>query len=157
MAIYSASYFEPENHHGSMISISRSSPKSFQVDSHLPFLAPSQQLLEDWKKNQLTEAEYTGRYRQQLQQSWLQVNSWLSSLTPEADCTLLCWEKAGEFCHRNLVMQMVRKHRPECYGGRDAPVIPGLRCLKCQSILITGLDQSYCPGCREWLTTPKSD
>ena len=118
MAIYSASYFEPENHHGLLVSISRSHPRSFKVDSQLPFLAPSQSLLEDWKHHQLTETEYTERYRQELQQSWSQILPWLVSLTPEGDCTLLCWEKAGEFCHRNLAMKLIRKHRPDCYGGR---------------------------------------
>ncbi|NJM67808.1 MAG: DUF488 domain-containing protein [Acaryochloris sp. RU_4_1] len=156
MPIYSASYFERQNHHGLLISISRSQPQSFQVDSRLPFLAPSQALLEDWKKTQLTEAGYTLRYRQQLQEAWPQVSSWLASLSLEVNCTLLCWEKKGEFCHRNLAMSMIRKHRPDCYGGRDMPVIPGLGCPKCQSILIPGVDQSYCLRCREWRITPTS-
>lgn len=154
MAIYSASYFEPENHHGALVAISRSHPRSFQVDTKLPFLAPSQALLDDWKHHQLTESEYTERYRQELQQSWPQVNSWLASLTPEGDSTLLCWEKAGEFCHRNLAMQVVRKHRPDCYGGRDISADPGLKCPSCQSLVIPGVDQSYCPRCGEWIATP---
>ena len=144
MTIYSASYFQPENHHGSSISISRSHPRSFQVDTRLSFLAPSQALLDNWKHHQLTEADYTERYRHELQQVWPQVESWLISLTPESDCTLLCWEKAGEFCHRNLAMQMIRKHRPDCYGGRDMSADPGLRCPNCQSMVIPGIDQSYC-------------
>ncbi|WP_261892272.1 DUF488 family protein, N3 subclade [Acaryochloris marina] len=73
--LYSASYFEPRNHHGLLVSISRSHPRSFQVDTKLPFLAPSQGLLDDWKHHQLTEAGYTDRYRQELQQAWPQVNS----------------------------------------------------------------------------------
>ncbi|KAI9129387.1 DUF488 family protein [Acaryochloris sp. CCMEE 5410] len=154
MAIYSASYFEPQNHHGSLISISRSHPRSFKVDAWLSFLAPSQRLLDDWKHNQLNEEEYTDRYRQELQQSWPQVNSWLTSLTAERDCTLLCWEKAGEFCHRNLAMKAIRKHRPDCYGGCDITADPGLRCPSCQSLVIPGVDQCYCPRCGEWIPTP---
>jgi uncharacterized protein YeaO (DUF488 family) len=148
MAIYSASYFQPENHHGSLVSISRSHPKAFQVDAHLSFLAPSQALLKDWKHQQLTEEDYTQRYRQEIQQSWLKVSGWLDSLTPEINCTLLCWEKKGEFCHRNLVMAMVRKHKPDCYGGCDVAAIPGLLCPKCQSLIIPGLE-SYCQRCEE--------
>ena len=152
--LYSASYFEPQNHHGSLVSISRSHPRSFQVDDQLPFLAPSQRLLDDWKHHQLTEEGYIDRYRQELQQAWPQVNSWLASLTPEGDCTLLCWEKAGEFCHRNLAMKVVRKHRPDCYSGRDISTDPSLQCPKCQSPIIPGIDQSFCPECREWIPTP---
>lgn len=33
--IYTASYFQPENHHGKLISISRSEPKGFKVDGKL--------------------------------------------------------------------------------------------------------------------------
>jgi uncharacterized protein YeaO (DUF488 family) len=156
MAIYTASYFQPENHHGSLVSISRSHPRFFQVNSHLPFLAPSETLLKAWNRGYLTEAAYIDRYRNELQQSWPQVNGWLASLTPVVDCTLLCWERSGEFCHRNLVMQVIRKHRSDCYGGCDIPVNVGLLCAKCQSPIIPGVDRCYCSPCEKWMVTPKS-
>jgi uncharacterized protein YeaO (DUF488 family) len=150
MAIYTASYVEPKHHHGSLISISRSQPKGFRVADNLSFLAPSAELLEDWKQ-QHDEVGYTQRYREQLASSWEQVKFWLDSLTPTENSTLLCWERQGEFCHRNLVAQMVQRHRPDCYGGQDIAKVAIPRCKKCNTRLIPGLDASYCPHCHEWI------
>jgi len=116
--LYTASYFEPVHHHGKKVAISRSSPKEFKADSQLDFLAPSAELLVDWKNKKIDEAEYTERYRGQIKQSWKQVKAWLDSLNPKEDITLLCWEKTG-FCHRNLVAKLVKHYRPDCFRGCD--------------------------------------
>jgi uncharacterized protein YeaO (DUF488 family) len=150
MSIYTASYFEPEFHHGKLISISRSQPKGFRVAGNLPFLAPSVKLLEAWKQQKVDEAGYVQRYREQIAASWITVKGWLDALKPAEDSTLLCWERQGEFCHRNLVAHFVQKHRPDCYGGRDIVRVGMPECKKCSAEVILGLDSSYCPRCQEW-------
>ncbi len=89
--LYTASYFEPSHHHGEKVAISRSLPKGFKADGRLDFLAPSRELLSDWKNEKINEVEYTARYRVQIKQNWQQVKVWLDSLSSKKDLTLLCW------------------------------------------------------------------
>jgi uncharacterized protein YeaO (DUF488 family) len=151
MSIFTASYFQPEFHHGKLISISRSQPKSFRVADTLSFLVPSAELLADWKQQAIDEAAYIQRYREQIAAAWKTVKGWLDTLKPAEDSTLLCWEQKGEFCHRNLVAQLVQKHRPDCYGGRDIVRVGMPECKKCGADVIPGLDASFCPTCQEWV------
>lgn len=117
--IYTASYFQPEYHHGRLISISRTVPKDFEVADRLDFFVPHAALLRDWKAKIIDETAYIDRYRIQIKQSGGQIRSWLNGLDKHTDQTLLCWEKKGAFCHRNLVIKLIRHYRLDCYGGRD--------------------------------------
>jgi len=148
--LYTASYFAPEHHHGRLLSISRSVPKGFKVDGLLEFLAPNAQLLSLWQAKSIDEDEYCKRYRLQLKESWQQVLSWLKSLDKNTTATLLCYEPKGAFCHRNLVAKLVRKHRPEIFGGCDVRRVEIPKCSLCQVELIIGLDANFCSGCRTW-------
>jgi len=116
--IYTASYFKPKSHYGTLVCISRSAPTWFNADHSLSFFTPSTSLLRHWKKNQ-DESYYRERFREQIIENKVRVNSWLQELVPDQDQTLLCWEKPGEFCHRNLVGLLVAKYRPDCWGGAD--------------------------------------
>jgi len=149
--LYTASYFEPKHHHGRKLSISKSVPKGFKVDGSLSFLVPSSQLLTDWKVGQISEDEYTQRYRVQIKQSWSDVTTWLNNLAPQPQTTLLCWERQGEFCHRNLVARLVEKYRPDCFGGRDVARVEMEKCAHCGSELCPGLDASFCRSCKIWI------
>lgn len=150
MAIYTASYFEPTHQHGRLIAISHSIPKGFKVQKQLKFLAPAPELLQDWQQGQTDQGGYIRRYRAQINADWKQVKQWLESLKTEPDMTLLCWERKGEFCHRNIVAQLLQKHRPECWGGRDVLKVVMPLCPKCFSTVYPGLDNNYCPRCRSW-------
>jgi len=135
--IYTASYFEPNRHHGKLLSISRSIPQGFQVEGRLEFFIPIADLLQDWKKQRIGKVEYTDRYREQIKANLKTIQAWLSDLDPKEDMTLLCWERSGKdrtlvssqgksqlneeqpFCHRNLVIKLVYRFRLDCYGGTD--------------------------------------
>ena len=148
--LYTASYFEPEHHHGKLLSISRSVPKGFKIDGALDFLAPNAQLLKGWSGKSIDEAAYCERYRSQLKESWQQVSSWLASLNKKTTATLLCYEPSGAFCHRNLVALLVKKHRLGVFGGSDVRRVEIPKCSLCQAELIVGLDSCFCPSCRTW-------
>jgi hypothetical protein len=120
--IYSASYFQSENHHGSRISISRSEPPKIAVDGKLAIFVPEQSILFDYKHGRIDTEGYINRYREQMRRSLPQIRAWLDGLDPSVDMTLLCWEKAGQFCHRNLAIAFVERYRPDCFGGRDIAV-----------------------------------
>lgn len=148
--LYTASYQEPAHHHGLLLSISRSIPACFKTDDKLEFLMPNAQLLVDWKATRLSEAEYVERYREQVKQSWQEVKAWLDNLDPKPDRTLLCWERKGKFCHRNLIAKLVQKYRPDCFGGCDVIRVEMPLCKHCYSEMIPGLDANYCAGCNIW-------
>ena len=156
--IYSASYFEPQYHLGLLISISRSEPQSIKPDGKLDFFAPGAELLILYKKKLIDQDEYINRYRKQTKANWNKITEWLKNLDPKPDYTLLCWEKKGEFCHRNLVMRIVQKYRPDCYGGKDRIKFEMPKCPSCLSEMIPALitnknkyaDAHFCYKCKKY-------
>lgn len=122
--LYTASYFEPEHWHGQIYSISRSKPKDIWVDGEIDLFKPSAALLKWWKDSAQDGAarkQYSTQFFAELDPDG--VKSWLSQFDrlkhQELDKTLLCWEKAGDFCHRNLVAMVIQKHTPWAIGGTD--------------------------------------
>ncbi|MDF0591721.1 DUF488 family protein, N3 subclade [Candidatus Methanocrinis natronophilus] len=87
------------------VAISRTQPKGWTGRIYGP-LAPSWRLLQAAKRGEIDEAEYSRRYREEV----------LSRLDPAAvyadlgeDAVLLCWERAGAFCHRRLVAEWLEE------------------------------------------------
>ena len=87
------------------VAISRTRPKGWTGRVYEP-LAPSWRLLQEAKSGEIDESEYTRRYREEV----------LSKLDPAAvradlgeDAVLLCWERAGAFCHRRLVAEWLEE------------------------------------------------
>ncbi len=124
--LYCASYNQPENHHGRLISISCTIPKGIEVAGHLDFFKPTEDLLKWWKTSPQDDkawAEYTSQFWATLADRKAQILEWVHALEkkPSQDITLLCWEKAGDRCHRNLVARLLQKHCPESFGGCDVP------------------------------------
>lgn len=86
------------------VAISVYSPPGYKGLS-MTTLAPSKDILFEYKKNP-DEEKYTQAYMQQLNMLTPEaVYNILHKLTCGKDCVLLCYEKTGSFCHRNLVAQ----------------------------------------------------
>lgn len=117
--IYSASFFEPKHHYGKLISIARSEPTAIKIDGKLEIFVPSKKLLLDYDCKAIDHFEYIDRYREEMRPKLPQIRAWINSLDPKVDLTLACWEKQGNFCHRNLAISFVESWRPDCFGGRD--------------------------------------
>lgn len=133
--LYCASYHQPENQHGQLISISLSTPPGVTVAGCLDIFKPSPDLLKWWKtsaKNDAAWTEYTSWFWALLAERKDSILSWIHSLgrRPEQDMTLLCWEKAGTYCHRNLVARLLQKHCPDLFGGCDVPQFQIGDCVK---------------------------
>lgn len=88
---------------GTGVCIALRHPDNFKGACYPP-LFPKWSFLSKYFKDGDKEA-YTREYRRQI----------LSKLNPEKvysdlkDSTLLCWEPAGEFCHRRLVAQWLEE------------------------------------------------
>jgi hypothetical protein len=133
--LYTASYFETQNHHGQLISISRSRPKNFTHLPTLDFFTPSQELLDFWHKRtktaQLEEIsalweQYQSGFFKLIDTRMSQIEEWISTLNPSQDYTLCCWEKTTDKipnCHRNDVGGLLSAMAPELWGGFDVPAL----------------------------------
>ena len=88
------------------ISISRFTPKWFEEDYNALELAPSKELLLETKAGNVTDEEYTKRYKEET----------LSKLNPGViakkykDSIFLCYESSDDFCHRQLVADWLREN-----------------------------------------------
>lgn len=101
----SAHRFDPARY--CLVSISRFAPKGwegFQVRT----LAPSACLLREFKSGAIDEAGYTDCYMDYLDSIGVRSDFKVMALWAQGrDIVLLCYEKAGAFCHRRLLAQWV--------------------------------------------------
>jgi uncharacterized protein (DUF488 family) len=74
---------------------------------HLPDFAPTQEILDDFKKNKGFWAEYERRFVALMVER--RINETTSKLLRNRDC-LLCSEDTPEHCHRRLVAEQIQKH-----------------------------------------------
>jgi len=88
-----------------LVSISLYPPSYLKSQiSHAPELAPSKKLLADYKNGLVNDEQYTEIY----------INETLSKLNPAEifkkydGKVFLCFEKTGDFCHRNIVSKWLR-------------------------------------------------
>lgn len=88
-----------------LISISRMCPKGIKVKMYGK-LAPSAELLRDYKSGLMAWADYTERYKSET----------LSKLDPHVvakelgeNAILLCYEKSNDNCHRHIVAEWLRE------------------------------------------------
>lgn len=111
MKIYT-SYFARTNkipEEFTKIGIARYLPEFFAKDESchwMPALAPSPELLRTGKNNQ-DKSEYIRRYKAEV----------LGVLNPDEvvkhighNGVLMCYEREGDFCHRNLIADWLRDH-----------------------------------------------
>ena len=74
---------------------------------HMPELGPSGALLGLWKKEQITEEEYSYIYLDLLTKRNLSPEVIIEMLPN--DCYLICYEKPYEFCHRRILADYIQK------------------------------------------------
>ena len=93
-----------------LVCVSRKYPWFIKRDKmdHLPQLAPSQKLLNDWKNDKISWEEYEKRYRQeQSTPAFMRAIYWIGLKHAQGDIVrLMCWEKNPP-CHRFLLKDMI--------------------------------------------------
>ena len=100
-----------------LICISRYIPKWVDKDSmlHLISLAPSEQLLKDYKANKVTEEQYKEQYIKSLDEN-IGLGNLLNyfkeieqdSIKNNIDVYLICYEAPDKFCHRHLLADLLK-------------------------------------------------
>ena len=116
MKIHVASFFEPENHAGRLFSIAVSQPKGFNLP-RVKCLVPSWKLVSRFRRGKIDEEGYSRQYEEQvlkhLTPTILRRHVLMLTNNTMKEVTLLCWEKEGEFCHRVLVYEWLKKWKKE--------------------------------------------
>lgn len=74
---------------------------------------PTWDMVNGYNAGLISRTIYTNRYRDLLVERWHPVKRWLDSLDADRDLTLCCWEPAGDFCHRQLVLLLINNWRPD--------------------------------------------
>jgi uncharacterized protein (DUF488 family) len=77
---------------------------------HLPDLAPTQDILDDFVKTKGAWSEYARRFAELMETR--RVADTLQGKLLDCDC-LLCSEDTPEHCHRRLVAEHLREHWPD--------------------------------------------
>ncbi len=98
------------------VSIARTAPRFVKGALPYPYLAPTKELFQGWKKGYYNEFDYKDIFERDVLNHVPQhdVLSDLLELTKSKKIVLLCWEKSGSFCHRHLVSDWFKKGGYEC-------------------------------------------
>ena len=99
------SYFRNFKRVPNPIAISRGVPKWYTGNT-CDLLAPSWELLNGIHDGSVTKLQYTTRYLKELIDRGLTKDR-LKEIIPDG-CTLLCWEKPEDFCHRHIVAYILK-------------------------------------------------
>ena len=94
------------------ICVSLSYPHFVKRESmrHLPILAPTRDLLQDWKAGYITWSTYESRFREEIASN-PQAMTTLKAIANgarERDIRLLCFEKPPKNCHRFILIDLVK-------------------------------------------------
>ena len=120
--LYTASFYHPEHWKGTVYRISRAHPRGQTTKWETqPFLYPSRQLLDEYRHGVGDFDGLTLRYREELETNYnweADFQDWLGLLSPEEDFTLLCFEPAGEPCHRRVAAAWLLEKIPELGTGQ---------------------------------------
>ena len=98
------------------ISIARTKPFWTGAIQEMGLLAPSEDLVKDWKFDRISQSDYIKRYNHEINRKFdpddfkSMFRDWIYSNS----CTLLCWEKSGSFCHRHLLARILIKSGIPC-------------------------------------------
>lgn len=104
--IWTSSYARCGTHENAL-SISASCPPFYEGPVRLD-LAPSWKMIGDYKTGVIDEDEYSKQYIRLLQQRYLTPKNIYWSL-PHGTI-MLCYEKAGDFCHRRVLASWLEEH-----------------------------------------------
>ena len=120
--LYTASFYEPAHWTGTRYRISRSHPRGRKADwGTLPALYPSRALLSAYRRGEIGFAELDAAYRVELDAALerdVAFRALMEGLPGAGDLTLLCFEAAGDPCHRRSAAAWLLERVPALRLGR---------------------------------------
>ncbi len=108
MIIKSKSIFEKESgDDGYRICVMRFVKDYYRYDLWLRDLAPSIELLNDYRNKKINWEEYEERYLKEIEEKKEVLKRLLDLIKEKKVVTLLCAEKEDRFCHRRLLKEYI--------------------------------------------------
>lgn len=107
MRLFTSNYARFGNHPNS-VSISVNVPRTHPNLKHCPELAPTWDLVSQYKQGTINTSEYIDEYLNILEQRNITSGKDVAALLKDGD-VLLCYEKATDFCHRQIVATMLKE------------------------------------------------
>jgi uncharacterized protein YeaO (DUF488 family) len=86
----------------------------------LPRVYPARDLLQTYRAHQIDFPQFSEEYRKGLEQQFEQsaeFQEWVRLVPTLGDFTLLCFERAGEPCHRLVLARWLREKVPSLAVG----------------------------------------
>ena len=121
-ALYTASFYKPDHWVGDRYRVSRAHPRGKRVDwESQPYLYPSRALLREYQEGGVDFRALSVLYPQELEAAYaaeLGFQEWLAGLADGGNFTLLCFEPAGQPCHRRLAAAWLLERAPGLRLGR---------------------------------------
>jgi uncharacterized protein YeaO (DUF488 family) len=78
-------------------------------------LSPSWKLLNDYKNGHIDWAQYTERFRSEMDcDSCISEMKRIWDMSQTRDVYLVCYEKPGENCHRYILMELLMSYSENC-------------------------------------------
>ena len=119
--LYTASFYAPDDWIGQAYRVSRQHPRGRRVQwEALPFFYPERDLLRAYRNGDVDFDGLGDRYCQDLNEKYetlTEFQDWLHGVLALSDFTLLCFERAGEPCHRRVLAQWLLERIPELQVG----------------------------------------
>ncbi len=109
-------YDHVEESDGQRILVSRYWPRGLSrerlsLTEHLKDAAPGVELLQDWKKGNISWDEYKNRYYKEMAQQQETISK-LAKRASNKTITLLCFEREEDpHCHRHLLKDLIEKSK----------------------------------------------
>lgn len=111
--IKTKSIFEKEtSDDGFRVCVMRFVRDYYRFDWWLRDLAPSIELLNDWKNRKVSWEEYEERYLEEMRGKEGAVKRLVEVIREKKVVTLLCAEKDDRFCHRRLLKEYLTPFLP---------------------------------------------
>lgn len=117
--LYTSYFAKLKQGKGIKVSIARFNPKWLKnehIDDWFVDLAPSIELLNDYKNDKCNWDEYENRYNKELRDGYLvdaKINRMIETirnlLNNGKDITVYCYEKPTDNCHRHLLGQVFKE------------------------------------------------
>jgi len=114
--LFTASFYAPDNWVGRPYRVSRQHPRGRPTQWEvLPFLYPALDLLRAYRSKEIDFAELSQEYVKGLDEgsSWEgEFRNWVEAVPDLGNFTLLCFEPAGQDCHRRVLASWLVQRVP---------------------------------------------
>ena len=110
--VYTASFYDPQDWVGLVYRVSRAHPRGRKTQwETLPFLYPPRVLLQAYRAGDIGfpdfERDYVAGIEAAVGQAG-ELEEWLSTVPSMDRFTLLCFERAGQACHRRVLARWLQ-------------------------------------------------